>query len=393
MNIVVSGVGVVSALGIGVESNINKIKTGLSGISPQPTILATKHNLPVGEIGYTNTELAHILGFKSSRNYSRTSLLGMIAVKEAINDAGINTCGNVGLVSSTTVGGMDLTEKNFESIINGINERNLFTLKYHECYMVTRAITDFFKIDGYTTTLSTACSSAANAIIIGARLLRHNIVDSVIVGGTDALSQFTFNGFNSLKILDSSICKPFDANRNGLNLGEGAGYIILQREQDAKKIYCKISGYANCNDAYHQTASSIEGNGAYLAMKGALRKANLKPCDVNYINAHGTGTLNNDLSESNAMKRIFAKKMPMFSSTKGFTGHTLAAAGGIEAVYSALAVKFGYIFPSLNFSEIDTTIGIKPYLEFTTGVNINNVMSNSFGFGGNCTSIIFSKVG
>ena len=389
MDVVVSGIGVVTALGIGVEANIEKLKKGMSGISPYPSILPTRHKLPVGEISLSNQELAQRLGFKTARNLSRTSMLGMLAAKEAIKDAGIQDFSNIGLVSSTTVGGMDSTEKFYGSLISGDNA-NLYKLRFHDCYTSTKAIADFCNIRGYITTMSTACSSAANAIISGIRLLKHGIVEKVVVGGTDALSLFTLNGFNSLMILDSECCKPFDANRRGLNLGEGAGYLVLERSEDAKKRYCKSCGYANKNDAFHQTASSQDGEGAYLAMMGALEKARLSAKEIDYVNAHGTGTMNNDFSESAAIKRVFIEKMPLFSSTKAFTGHTLAAAGGIEAVYSVLSAKYGYIYPSLNFSTIDSEIGLTPCKEFQTLPEIRHIMSNSLGFGGNCTTIIFS---
>ena len=391
MDVVVSGIGVVSALGIGVEANIGKLKKGLSGIAPYPAILATRHKLPVGEIPFSNRELAQRLGFKTARNLSRTSLLGILAAREAIEDAGIEDTDSLGLVSSTTVGGMDSTENFYGSLIEG-NDASFYKLRFHDCFTSTKAITDYCHINGYVTTLSTACSSAANAIISGVRLLRHGIVEKVLVGGTDALSLFTLNGFNSLKILDTERCRPFDANRGGLNLGEGAGYLVLERAEDAKKCYCKISGFANNNDAFHQTASSNEGEGAFLAMQGALEKAGISADEIDYLNVHGTGTGNNDLSEAAAMKRVFAKKMPLFSSTKAFTGHALAAAGGIEAVYSVLSAKYGYIYPSLNFTTTDSEIALVPCKEFTTKPGIRHIMSNSLGFGGNCTTIIFSAI-
>jgi 3-oxoacyl-[acyl-carrier-protein] synthase-1 len=246
-------------------------------------------------------------------------------------------------------------------------------------------------IKGYSTTISTACSSGANAVIMGAKLLKHGILDCVVVGGSDALSAFTLNGFKSLMILDQNPCRPFDATRAGLNLGEGAGYLVMQREQDATKWYCHLAGSANRNDAYHQTASSAEGDGAYLAMSEALASAGLSPEDVDYINVHGTGTMNNDAAESAAMIRLFADAVPAFSSTKAFTGHTLAAAGGVEAVLSVMALHRGIIYPNLNFREPIEQYGLVPNVEFAQGRDLRCVLSNSFGFGGNCSSLVFTR--
>ena len=192
-------------------------------------------------------------------------------------------------------------------------------------------------------------------------------------------------------ILDEKPCRPFDATRAGLNLGEGAGYLLLQREEDVESYYCRLSGYSNRNDAHHQTASSAEGNGAYLAMSDALTMAGISPNEVSYINAHGTGTGNNDASESAAFIRLFGENVPPFSSTKGFTGHTLAAAGGVEAVLSVLAIKLGCRFPNLNFSTSIPEYGLTPIGKYEEGISVDSVLTNSFGFGGNCSSLLFTR--
>ena len=390
MNIVVTGVGIVSALGIGVEKNLEHIRSGMSGISPTTTILKTRHKLPVGELRVTNEELHDILGIPQHRHLSRTALLGIMAAREAMSCTAIDKTKRIGLVSSTSVGGMDLTEHFFEEFIENDAKGRLRDVRMHDCAASTEAIAKYCGINGYTTTISTACSSAANAIIAGAKLLRHNIVDYIVVGGSDALSAFTLNGFKSLMILDEELCKPFDKERKGLNLGEGAGYLVMQREDDAASFYCRLSGYANSNDAHHQTASSANGEGAYLAMSKALSMANIAPESVDYINAHGTGTGNNDASESAAFVRLFDDTVPPFSSTKGFTGHTLAAAGGIEAVFSVLAIKHGYRYPNYNFREPIEEYRLTPVCQFEEMNDIRCVMTNSFGFGGNCSSLVFT---
>ena len=223
-------------------------------------------------------------------------------------------------------------------------------------------------------------------------MLKAGILDRVIVGGTDALAKFTLNGFNTLMILDKEQTKPFDENRQGLNLGEGAAYLVLETEKTAKNPIAEITGYANFNDAHHQTASSPDGTGALLAMKNALILAKLNPSDIDYINAHGTGTPNNDLTESIAIKQLFADKIPPFSSTKPFTGHTLGASGAIEAILSVLSLNYGFIYPTLNFKNPISQVGLIPETKLQTGKNIKNILSSSFGFGGNDSSLIFTKV-
>jgi 3-oxoacyl-[acyl-carrier-protein] synthase-1 len=255
-------------------------------------------------------------------------------------------------------------------------------------------IADDLEITGFISTINTACSSSVNAIALGVRMIAHNRLDVVIAGGADALSRFTINGFNSLMILDSQPCRPFDAGRNGLNLGEGAGFLVLASEKVIRELEkdptAFVSGFANTNDAYHQTASSPEGRGSYEAMRKALTMANLDQQDIDYINLHGTGTLNNDLSEGTAIVRLYGDRHPKVSSTKAFTGHTLGASGGIESVFSVMALANQCIFPNLRFENPIPELNIAPQKKFESGVKVRHVMSNSFGFGGNCSSIIFS---
>jgi 3-oxoacyl-[acyl-carrier-protein] synthase-1 len=287
---------------------------------------------------------------------------------------------------------MDLTEHFFRDFMQDDTFGRLRNVVMHDCAASTDAIAKYCGIKGYRTTVSTACSSAANAVMIGDRLIRHGILDCVVVGGTDALSAFTLNGFKSLRILDDNRCRPFDQTRTGLNLGEGAGYIVLQSEESLiRKPYCYLAGYSNRNDAHHQTATSENGEGAFLSMSEALAKAGRKPSDVDYINVHGTGTGNNDFSEGWALKRLFGDSIPPFSSTKGYTGHTLAAAGGIEAVFSVLSLKYGIIWPNIHFSEPIQDLDISPETAFSQGNDIECVLSNSFGFGGNCSTLVFVK--
>jgi 3-oxoacyl-[acyl-carrier-protein] synthase-1 len=206
------------------------------------------------------------------------------------------------------------------------------------------------------------------------------------------MSKFTLNGFNTLMILDKQPCRPFDKNRMGLNLGEGAAYLVLESEKalDGRVPLCELSGYANANDAYHQTASSPDGYGPYLSMSAALAFPGLKPGAIDYINAHGTGTDNNDLTEGIAIERIFGENIPLVSSTKPYTGHTLGAAAAVEAIISILSIQNQVVFPNLNFKEKMDELHFEPVKEMVTGKKLMHVLSNSFGFGGNDSTLIFS---
>ncbi|WP_419788740.1 beta-ketoacyl synthase N-terminal-like domain-containing protein [Mucilaginibacter sp. X4EP1] len=396
-DIYVAGIGVISAIGNNAAECLTAFESENSGIG-DITHMQTIHrnNLPVAEVKFTNDELAEMTGLPA--DISRTTMLGVLAAKEALNDAAIPGLASlrVGFISANTVGGMDKSEAFFVPFLADNKKGKLRNVFDHECGSVTEAIADQLGIKDYITTISTACSSSANSIFYGARLIKNGLLDVVVAGGADALTKFTLNGFNTLMILDKDFCRPFDENRQGLNLGEGAGYVVLVSEKVAQTLkndpYCKLSGYNNSNDAYHQTASSPDGTGSYLAMKGALKKANLQPSNISYINLHGTGTPNNDSAEGTAVKRLFDPHYPPVSSTKSFTGHTLGASGGIEAVFSALAVKHGFIYPNLRFETRMNEVPFSPETKFQKGKQIDHVMSNSFGFGGNCTSLIFSKI-
>ena len=322
----------------------------------------------------------------------------MIAAREAVDSAGMvnMTSYRTGLISANTVGGMDRSELFYQSFLQDNHKGKLMDVINHDCGDSTERIAKHIGIKHFVTTISTACSSSANAIMFGSELIKSGKFDRIIAGGTDALTKFTLNGFNTLMILDKNGCRPFDENRAGLTLGEGAAFVVLESEeavrQEGKQIICELKGYGNANDAYHQTASSPEGTGATLAMGKALSMSGIQPDQIDYINVHGTGTQNNDLSEGIAIEKIFDEKVPSFSSTKSFTGHTLGAAGAIEAVMSILAIRHGMIWPNLNFTIPMKELKIRPESRLIKDVEVRNVLSNSFGFGGNNSTLIFSNL-
>lgn len=376
-SIAITGSGIICAIGTDKQQVRDALVNGTTGIEELQHLPSCHKELPVGEVKLSNEELCRTLGISPTEEYSRTALIGAYALRQALNDACLTPeqlrGKRVTLISGTTVGGTEACEA-------------------YSCGNNTLAIARLVGIECQMTTVSTACSSALNAIILGSRMLLEGETDLVLAGGTEALSVFHLNGFNSLMILDHEVCRPFDATRQGLNLGEGAAYLILERTADARQhqsnILAYIAGWGNRCDAYHQTATSPEGEGAFLAMTDALQMAGLKPGDIDYINAHGTGTPDNDRSESNALRRIFADCMPPVSSTKSYTGHTTSASGSIEAIICLIAMQESFIPGNLGWQN-GTTECIAPSAH-QSEAELHNILCNSFGFGGNDSSLIIS---
>jgi len=393
--VVVTGIGIISSIGNNLDETYDSLihkKIGIGSID----ILETnrKDEFLLGEIKLTHNELIKAAGVDGSSAWTRTALIGIIAAKQAIADSGIDVSKNTALISASTVGGMDRSELYYKDFLTEAKHKKY--IDTHHAGSSTEMIAEQCGVNGLITTISTACSSSLNSIMFGARLIKSGSTKTAIVGGTDALSKFTLNGFNTLMILDREHCRPFDATRAGLNLGEGAAYFVLEEKESAiasgKKIYAEVVGYANANDAHHQTASSENGEGPFLAMRNAIQSANIQPSDINYINAHGTGTGNNDLTEGIAIKRLFGENIPLFSSTKAYTGHTLGAAGIIESVIAVLSLINKVVFPNINFNNTIEEINIYPVTELTKIDGLKYVLTNSFGFGGNDSSVVFSSV-
>ena len=399
MNIAITGEGIVSAIGLNKQEVLQSLLERRSGIGEMRFLQSTHHELPVGEVDLSNEQMKKLLGIPLSQPMSRTALMGIIAIQQALKDAKLEIADilkkkekgsplRITLVSGTTVGGMDLTELCF----NDLENTNLAFLKQHDCGSCTNVMAAHFGIFAEVTTLSTACSSAANAIMFGARLLETGAADIVIAGGTEALSRFHLNGFNSLMILDHHRCRPFDDTREGLNLGEGAAFVVLESQEMAAHRGVVppafLTGYGNACDAFHQTASSNDGEGAVISMRLAIEMAHLTSQDIQYVNAHGTGTPNNDESESVALKRVFGENMPLVSSTKAFTGHTTSASGSIEAVICILAMQHHFVPANLGW-RCQMANGITPTLG-VENIHLEHILCNAFGFGGNDTSLVIS---
>ena len=390
----ITGAGIVSAVGCNKREVLESLVAGRSGIGPMRYLRSVHTEFPVGEVPMSDEELCAALGIDASTPTIRTALLGMLALGEALDEAGLSggELPGAAFISGTTVGGMDRSECYYPDFLAN-DSRNEY-IAMHDCGASTELIADRFGRFGFVSTPSTACSSAMNSILVGANLIRSGAFDIVVAGGSECLTRFHLNGFNALMILDTQPCRPFDATRAGLNLGEGAAYVVLERAASARRrgvhALATLDGVANTCDAFHQTASSADGEGAFRAMRGALADAGLNPSEVDYINAHGTGTPNNDASESAAMLRPFGDRVPPVSSTKAFTGHTTSASGAIEAVICLLALRHGFLPVNLNWQHpMDN--GIVPVRESRPPREIRHVLCNSFGFGGNDSSLLLSK--
>lgn len=388
----VTGMGIISALGKGVEHNLQALLGGLTGIK-KAHHFKSKHSAyrKFGEVDFSNEQLREVLSLDHHPNLSRTDLFALMAAEEALYNAELTateiTSPSTAIISASTLGGMCHTDELYHDATNIDNPPTPY-LDTYTCDAHTQYLTEKFRIRGISATINTACSSSANAIMMGARLIRSGRAKRAIVGGVDSLAKFTVNGFNAMGVLSVSACRPFEEDRDGLTLGEGAAYLVLESDEclDGKKTYAEITGYGNSNDAFHPSAISDEGVGPSIAMKRALKVANISPSAISYINAHGTGTENNDRTELRAMEQVF-DQIPPIISTKSYTGHTLGAAGAIEGVFSVLSIVHSEYYRPLTkgssiLSSTDITFGNQ---------EIVNVLSNSFGFAGNCTSLIFTR--
>ena len=377
MRIAITGVGLNSALGCGWSENLDALRAGRSAIGPVRHLPTEHRELPVGEVPLPD-------GAPADPTLPRTALLGRLALDEALAAAGLDEMDvrAAALVSGTTVGGMDVAERDVAALVEA--GTHLDALLRSDCGTSTERMLDLATPAhpeglrfGMTTTVSTACSSAANALILAARLLTAGRYGRVVAGGAESLSLFHLNGFNALMILDHAPCRPFAADRAGLNLGEGAAFLVLEPEETAcrrgARIYGYLDGWGNACDAFHQTATSDDGEGAFRAMREAIATAGLAPADVGYVNAHGTGTPNNDATELAAMRRVFGSALPPFSSTKSLTGHTTSASGSLEAAFCLMVLAGGFL----------------PLLP-PPAQPLRHALCNAFGFGGNDSSLLLS---
>ncbi len=391
----VTGIGLISAIGINASENLANLRNSRCGIEKARYLQSKYADLyNFGEVKKSNTELREAINTENKDSLPRTDLLAQIAIDEAIRDSNLSTkeleSRRTILISSSTVGGMCETDMLYHDA-RSKNEGSKFIGSYSGGAHLLKLVKKY-NLKGYTNSINTACSSSANAIMIGTKLIKSGMADRAIVGGVDALAKFTVNGFNALQILSDIPCKPFDKNRKGLSLGEGAAYLVLEKSSDSqtKKQYAEVAGYGNSNDAYHPSSLSEDASGITIAMNKALETAEVSPDEIDYINTHGTATKNNDHLELLGILKVF-NRFPPFNSTKSYTGHTLAAAGALECIFSIFSMNYSEMYKSLNVSDPIEPYNVMPQQKYEQNREIKTLITSSFGFSGNCTSLILKK--
>ncbi|WMX14608.1 beta-ketoacyl-[acyl-carrier-protein] synthase family protein [Aureispira sp. CCB-E] len=393
--VLITGIGAISAIGKNAAENRSQLQKGQTGIG-KATLMDTRYVdvFPFGEVPHSTEYLMEMAGIANEKGITRTDILATVALQEALTCAGMSaeeiSAMDTAFVSASTVGGMSMTDELYRDG-NKIGTPSEYLSSYI-CGAHTLKLTNRYQMKGLSTTFNTACSSSANSIMFGAKLIKSGRAKRAIVGGADGLAKFTVNGFNALRILSAKPCMPFDRDRSGLTLGEGAAFLILEAEElvGDKKVYGEVTGYGNTNDAFHPSSISDDAVGIIGSISQAIETAQLQPHQIDYINAHGTGTENNDISEMFGLSSVFGD-IPPYQSTKPYTGHTLAAAGSIEAVFGLLSMEYSELYPSLNCVHPIEEYEARPITTYQRDYEIKHLLSNSFGFGGNCSSIILSK--
>jgi 3-oxoacyl-(acyl-carrier-protein) synthase len=395
MNVFVTGIGCISPIGLNIAENLLNLQSEIDGIE-KPCFLESRYASlkKFGEVKASTKTLQKEMHLENIPGLTRTDLLAFKAFDEAVKCAKLTpgelSSRETALISASTVGGMCNTDEIYKDA--NLKSTSLEFVNSYSHAVHTLKIAGLYSIKGFTNTINTACSSSSNAIMMGMRLIKSGKVKRAIVGGSESLSKFTVNGFNSLQILAQDKCKPFDDNRDGLNLGEAAAYLVLESEDicSDKERWGRVAGAGNSNDAFHPSALSDNAAGVTKCIELALKDADILPARIGYINAHGTGTRNNDEVELAGFAKIFSV-IPPFSSTKSYTGHTLAASGALEAVFCLLSFRNDELYPNLNTEKPIEGCGNYLVRKYIRDTELSYIMSNAYGFGGSCTSLIFSK--
>ena len=381
-DMLITGLGVISAAGSTLSETLASFSSGLRNCGPL-TLFPSQLPCPVFEV--KNLPDNYYLEGR------RTLSLAMIAVDQALADAGLSDIPKyrIGVCLGTTVASQ-LNDLQFYMTYRENNSAPMEAadrfLKGNLAEYVSRRI----GARGPQLTVVNACSSGTDAIGVALSWLKSDLCDIVIAGGADELNHIPYCGFSSLGIVNPGLCAPFDRDRKGLNLGEGAGIMIIEKESvaEGRGVVSDLflAGFGASGDAYHLTAPSPEGIGLRASIRAALAEAGIGPKEVAFINAHGTGTIDNDLVEGNVIADIFGQDVMMLS-TKGYTGHTLGAAGGIEAVFTAAGLRYGWIPASAGFLNRDEAIPLSPVSK-KTSVSGRYALSTSLAFGGNNAAIL-----
>ncbi len=392
-SIVVSGRGALCAAGANVPEIMSNLYSGLRNPTASEHVTA---DYPVQYPMFQIPPSAVPDGYYDGPESERCGLLAIEAAREAVNDSGLDLDSlkkyRVGICIGTTVGNAMNNESFYRDFLfnrfPGMQSIQAY-LKSNPADMVAR----FFHLKGVRQCIANACSSGAAAIGQAAEWIKNGLCDIALAGGSDMLCRVIYNGFISLKITDSQPCRPFDKNRMGLNLGEGAGMIVLESSEIASQrkagTHAVLCGYGNCSDAYHISAPIPDGSGLEMAINVALKQAQICHDDISFINAHGTATPENDKVEGILFSRLFPNTP--FHSIKGYTGHTLGAAGAIEAIITIESMKRQMIAANVGFNEPDPEFAVNPVTE-NTPVTGDYALSDSIAFGGNNAVLIFRRI-
>ena len=405
--VVITGLGAITPIGNNVEEFWKGIKTSKCGIAEITEFDTENFKVKLaGEVKNYNPE--EYFDRRSCNRLDKFSQFAIIASKEAMKDSGItpeNTdMTRAGVIVSSGIGGLGTIEKeNKHFIEKGPDRVSPMYIPMSICNMAAGNVAIELGAKGESVSMVTACAGGTHSIGEAYRMIKHGYEDVIFAGGTEAsITPTGIAGFTNIKALSQETNPnrasiPFDKERNGFVMGEGAGVLVLEVLEHAKarnaKIYAEIVGYGATSDAYHITSPSPDGEGAARAMKRAMECSNIKPEDITYINAHGTSTHLNDAGETAAIKLAFgdASKKVMVSSTKGNTGHLLGAAGGVEAVVCVKAVEDNFVPPTINYQVPDEECDLDIVPNEGRNTNVEYAMSNSLGFGGHNSSIIFKK--
>lgn len=395
--VAITGLGIFCSTGKNVEEFSRSLKEGRPGIGPITLFDTSKYPCKIGaEIRDYRADKC--FGKKELKKISRADQFGLIASEEAAKASGIHSYPSeeVGVCLGAGAGGMFGAETYHREILVKGRSKPSLIWPFIPSFTTDR-IAERLGFSGPKFTVTTACSSSATAIGYGADLIRAGKSKAVLCGGSEALSELTFGGFNSLKSTDPSPCRPFDRKRAGMSLGEGAGILILEDFDEAVKrgarIYAEFLGYGIGGEAYHITAPEPTGMGGARIMREAIEEGGIPITEVDYINAHGTGTPLNDKAETLSIKNLFGEKaysIPI-SSTKSSVGHCLGSAGAIEAIASVLSIIHQFIPPTLNHQQGDEDCDLDYVPGKSREAKVGVVLSNSFAFGGNCTSLVFGR--
>ncbi len=382
--VAITGLGIVTALGRGLATHEAALRAGQSGL--RPLSLFPAPGVPESPAGVVAAE--HLA---ADPGISRSEALALTAARDALG--GWAPAGNGAILVGTTTGGIHESEQHYLAHRGQVSAADREALRHHPVGKISDRLSQKLSLPGERHTFSTACSSSANAIGYGAMQVAAG-APWALAGGVDSLCRITYLGFHSLKLL-APHCRPFDQGRLGLALGEAAAFVLLEPVASARArgatIYGYVQGWGCTADAHHMTAPHPEGKGAIAAMAAALKDAGCAPSEIDYVNAHGTATPANDKTESLALAAVFPGKIPPVSSTKGATGHTLGAAGAVEAVFCALALQRGWAPANIGVLAQDPLCDV-PLIP-AGGVNapLKRALSNSFGFGGNNTALVLAK--